>query len=90
MSTKKRRLAWACEIIQDADKYGAPSGSFRERKKPRQYSSYMALLCDIIDAEPTCYEEATKNKIWKDAMIEEYQSIIKHDVWDVVMRLKDK
>jgi hypothetical protein len=26
--TKKRRLAWAREIIQDVEKYGAPDGSF--------------------------------------------------------------
>jgi hypothetical protein len=31
----------------------------------------MAFLCDIIDAEPTCYEEAAEKKVWKDAMIEE-------------------
>jgi hypothetical protein len=32
----------------------------------------VALLSDIIDVEPTSYEEATKNKEWKDAIIEEY------------------
>jgi hypothetical protein len=90
MITKKRRPSWAHEIIQDVEKYGAPDGSFRENKKPRPYSSYVALLCDIIDVEPTCYEEAAEKKVWKDAMIEEYQSIIKNDVWDVVPRLKEK
>jgi hypothetical protein len=50
----------------------------------------VALLCDIIDAEPTYYEEAVEKKVWKDAMIEEYQSIIKNDVWDVVPRPKEK
>jgi hypothetical protein len=28
-------------------------------------------------------------KVWKDAMIKEYQSIIKNDVWDVVLRPKE-
>jgi hypothetical protein len=41
----------------------------------------MALLSDIIDVKPTYYEEVAKKKEWKDAMIEEYQSIIKNDVW---------
>jgi hypothetical protein len=90
MSTKKRRQAWAREIIQDVEKYGALVGSFRENKTPRPYSSYVALLCDIIDVEPTCYEEAAEKKVWMDAMIEEYQSIIKNDVWDVVPRPKEK
>jgi hypothetical protein len=89
-STKKRRPAWAREIIQDVEKYGAPDGSFRERKKPRPYSSYVALLCDIIDVDPTCYEEVVEKKVWKDSMIEEYHSIIKNDVWDVVLRPKEK
>jgi hypothetical protein len=50
----------------------------------------MALLSDISDAEPTCYEEAAENKVWKDAMIEEYQSITKNDVFDVILRPKEK
>ena len=48
----------------------------------------MALLCDIIDKEPSTYEEATERKEWKDAMIKEYQSIMKNDVYDVVPRPK--
>jgi hypothetical protein len=90
MITKKRRPVWAHAIIQDAKKHGSLDGYFRERKRPRPYSSYLELLCDIIDVEPTCYEEASEKKEWKDAMIEEYQSIIKNDVWDVVLRPKEK
>jgi hypothetical protein len=30
------------------------------------------LLCDVIDVEPTGYEEAAEKEVWKDAMIEEY------------------
>jgi hypothetical protein len=48
MNTKKRRPTWAREIIQDAKKYGALDGSFRESKRPRPYSSYVALLSDIL------------------------------------------
>ena len=48
----------------------------------------MALLCDIINKEPYTYEEAIEKKEWKDAMIEEYQSIMKNDVWDIVSRPK--
>ena len=36
------------------------------------------------------YEEMTEQKEWKDSMIEEYQSIIKNDVWDVVPRPEGK
>ena len=90
MITYKRRPAWTREIIQDAEKYGAPNGSFRERKRPRTHSSYMALLSDITDVESSSYEEAVEKKVWKDAMLEEYQSIMKNDVWDVVPRPEGK
>ena len=82
----KRKPTWVREEILDAERYGTPEGIHRESKRPRPYSSYVALLCDIIDKEPSNYEEATEKKEWKDAMIEEYQSIMKNDVWDVVLR----
>jgi hypothetical protein len=50
----------------------------------------VACLCDIMDVEPSSYEEAAEKRVWKDAMGEEYQSIVKNDVWDVVPRLKEK
>ena len=50
----------------------------------------MALLCDIIDEEPSNYEETAEKKAWKDAMVEEYQSIMKNDVWEVVSRPEGK
>ena len=48
------------------------------------------MLYDIIDEEPSNYEEAVEMKEWKDAMIEEYQLVMKNDVWDVVPRPKWK
>ena len=80
LNTHKRRPAWEREIIQGAEKYGALDETSKENKKPRPYSSYVALLCDIINAEHSIYEEAAEKKEWKDALIEEYQSIMKNDV----------
>ena len=76
----KRKAAWARELIQDAERYGAPEGSLRESKRPHIYSSYMALLSNIIDAEPSSFEEVIGKQVWKDPMHEEYQSIMKNDV----------
>ena len=45
---------------------------------------------NIVDEEPTCFEEASKKKEWMQDMIEEYQSIINNDIWYVVPRPKDK
>ena len=47
-------------------------------------------MSHIIDAEPSSYEEAVGQSVWQDAMMEEYQSIMKNDVWDVVPRPKGK
>ena len=62
----------------------------RESKRPRPYSSYVSLLCDITHKEPSNYEEAAEKKEWKDAMIKEYQSVMTNDVWDVVLRPEGK
>jgi hypothetical protein len=86
----KRKPAWVRELIQDGEKYGVPEGTTRQVKKPKPFSSYMALMCNLLDEEPTCFEEAIQKKEWADAMTEEYQSIIKNDVWEIVPRLKSK
>ena len=85
-----RKPSWARELIQDGEKYGAPEGTMRQVKKPNPFSSYMALMCDLLEKEPTFFEEAIQKKEWEDAMTEEYQSIIKNDVWEIVPRPKRK
>jgi hypothetical protein len=45
-------------------------------------------MSHIIDSEPSYYEEASSQPVWRDAMMEEYQSIMKNDVWDIVLRPK--
>jgi hypothetical protein len=62
----------------------------RKVKKPKPFSSYMDLMCDLIEKDPAFFEEAIQKKEWADVMTEEYQSIIKNDVWEIVPRLKRK
>ena len=47
-------------------------------------------MCDLVDKEPTCFEEVVQKKEWVEAMTEEYQSIIKNDVWYVVPKPEGK
>ena len=47
-------------------------------------------MSHIIDSEPSCHGEATGEQVWQDAMTEEYQSILKNDVWDIVLRPEGK
>ena len=84
MISHKRRPAWAHEIIEEEERYGVPEGTIRESKKPKPYPSYVALMCNLVDKENTCFEEETKQKEWVDYMVEEYQSIINNDVWEIV------
>jgi hypothetical protein len=59
-------------------------------KIPKPFSSYIALMCNLLDEELTCFEEDIQRKEWADAMTKEYQSIIKNDVWEIVPRPKSK
>jgi hypothetical protein len=86
----KRKPAWAREFIQDGEKYCVPEGTTRQVKRPKPFSSYTALMCNLLDEEPTCFEKAIQKKEWADAMTEEYQSIMKKEVWEIVPRSKNK
>jgi hypothetical protein len=57
-------------------------------KRPKPFSSYTALICDLLDEEPTCSEEAIQRKEWADAMTEEYQCY--RTVCSLGHRLKDR
>jgi hypothetical protein len=76
--------------VQKAERIAAPKGTFRERKRPHRFGGYVALMRNISDVEPSSFEEVDKLQVWKDAMLEEYRSIIKNNVWDIVPRPKDK
>jgi hypothetical protein len=90
MISHKRNSAWARDLIQDGEKYGVPKGTTRQVKRPKPFFSYMALMCDLLEKEPTSFEEAIQKKEWVDSMIEEYQSIINNDVWEIIPKLKSK
>jgi hypothetical protein len=46
----------------------------------------MALMIECIVTEPSSFEEAVQQPTWVDAMIEEYDSIIRNNAWEVVPR----
>jgi hypothetical protein len=54
----KIKPAWARELIQDGEKYSVPQGITRQVKRPKPFSSYTALMCDLLEEEPTCFEES--------------------------------
>jgi hypothetical protein len=82
----KRKPTWCREILKETEKHAVPKSTFKESKKSDKYSALIAQLNLVIDSEPSTFEEASKHKVWKDPMIEEYESILKNDVWEVVPR----
>jgi len=62
----------------------------RERRAPKRFGSYLAMVTRITNSEPTTFEQSTDQQVWRDAMQEEYDSIVRNDVWEVVPRLEGK
>ena len=81
---------WAIKAVKEAQDFAAPSGTFRESKRPKIFSSYATNMSDLSKSEPTNVSDAIKHTTWKDAMTEEYQSIIENDVWEIVPRPEGK
>jgi hypothetical protein len=54
----KRKPSWARDLIQYGEKYGVLEGTTRHVKIPNPLSSYMDLMCDLLEKEPTFFEEA--------------------------------
>ena len=52
--------------------------------------SYMALMTELINSKPSSFEEVAQHDVWLEAMVEEYDSIMKNQVWEVVPRPKGK
>jgi hypothetical protein len=43
-------------------------------------------VTSIRDTEPQTFAQAVDHHVWREAMLEEYDSIVCNDVWDVVLR----
>jgi len=50
----------------------------------------MALMSGSVEVDPSSLEEVVQQPIWVDAMVEEYDSIIRNSVWKVLPRPTDK
>ena len=65
---------------------GAPRKSTRQRRKPAKFNDYVALVSQLVDSEPSSFQEDVEHQVWRDSMVEEYSSIMQNDVWEVVPR----
>jgi hypothetical protein len=44
------------------------------------------MVTSITDSEPETFAQAVDQQVWRDAMLEGYDSIMRNDVWEVVSR----
>jgi hypothetical protein len=54
------------------------------------FSSYVMYMTKLLDEEPTTFKEVVQKGQWKEAMVEEHQSIMKNEVWEIAPRPKEK
>ena len=50
----------------------------------------MALARECVETKPSSFEEPVQQPIWVDSMVEEYDSIVRSSVWDMVPRPENK
>eukprot|EP00253_Pinus_taeda_P016236 PITA_16236 len=89
-SSSRKRPSWLRGLLDDVEGHAAPRGTFHESKKPNRHQGYLTIMSTIIQNEPSSFSDAIKHQVWKDAMTEEYDSIMKNYVWEVVPRPQDK
>jgi hypothetical protein len=59
---------------------GNPKQAVRESKPSERFCSYITMVSSIRESEPSTFEKASSRQVWRDAMMEEYNSIMKNDV----------
>ena len=71
----------ASRYLEEAQEFGALREDARAIKMPDRLG--MLLVASTRDSEPSTFE-ASQHHVWRDAMMDEYHSIMKNDVWEIV------
>jgi hypothetical protein len=83
----KRRPRWFQEALKEArENVGEPKSQIKDSRPPVRFGAYLALVTSIIDTKPQTFAQAVDQQVWREAMVEEYDSIVRNDVWEVVLR----
>jgi hypothetical protein len=90
-TSERRKPKWLQDTLREAQgSVGNLRQAVRESKPPERFCSYIAMVSSIRESEPSTFEEASSRQVWRDSMMEEYNSIMKKDVWEVVPRPEGK
>ena len=77
-SSGKKKPKWLRDTSKEAKEFGTPKELVRATQMPDSLG--MALVASLRDSEPSTFKEASQHHVWRDAMMDEYHSIIKNDV----------
>ena len=56
--------------MKEVKTVGAPKKQVRERRPSERFGSYIAMVTNIIETEPSSYEEASTQSMWRESMME--------------------
>lgn len=77
----QKRSREADRLMLDVrENMGQPSSQRRQRISLERYTGYMDLVGECVATETSSFQEAVKQPVWVDAMVEEYDSIIQNNV----------
>ena len=68
VANTRNKPNWLKATLEDAEGHEAAKGSFRESKKPKRYSGYVAYMTKLIEVKPSTFKEAEHEEVWKKAM----------------------
>src|SRR5262249_50001644 len=84
---KKKQPRRSRVLETNLGSYWDTQGSSRRKEKDQVNYAQMECAYSAVVGEPSTYEEATRSDDaikWKQAMDEEYNSLIQNDTWDLV------
>ena len=56
--------------------------------KPKPIFTLLSLVCETFE-EPLTVQDALSDPKWKQAMIDEFQALVKNDTWQIVPLTSD-
>ena len=83
-SSGRKKPKWLQDTLKEAQEFGTPREPARAIQMPDRLG--MALMASLRDSESSTFEEASQHQVWRNAMMDRYHSIMKNDVWEIVLR----
>ena len=84
----KKKPKWLRETLKEAKEFGTPKDPVKTIVIPDRLG--MALVASLRDSKPSTFEEASQHHVWRDVTMEEYHSMMKYDVWEIISRPQGK